>query len=353
MSQVPGTPAGRLPRATVVLLSMAALVLVVAGLRSASGIVGPMVLAVVLTVTVHPLRGILQRRRVPVWAASTAVLLTVYLALTLLTLALVVSVGRLAVLLPTYADSFNATVASVADWLAARGVGSEQVRAIADAVDVGKLVGIATSVLSSVLGILSELFFIATLLLFLAFDATVTGRLAQGLALHRPHLVEAFTSFARGTRSYVAVSTVFGLAVAVVDMVALMVMNVPGAFVWGVLAFVTNFIPNIGFVVGLVPPALIALLDGGIGLMLAVVIVYSVANVVIQTVIQPRIVGNAVGMTATLTFVSLIFWSWVIGPIGALMAVPLTLLVKAFMVDADPSLRWLDPIISGRRAEDR
>ena len=99
------------------------------------------------------------------------------------------------------------------------------------------------------------------------------------------------TSFAHGTRSYLGVSAVFGLIVAVIDTALLWALGVPAAFVWGVLAFVTNFIPNIGFVIGLVPPALIALLEGGPGLMLAVIVIYSLVNVVIQSVIQPRFVG--------------------------------------------------------------
>ena len=161
-----------------------------------------------------------------------------------------------------------------------------------------------------------------------------------------------WSSFARGTRSYLGVSAVFGLIVAVVDVIVLELMGVPGAFVWGVLAFVTNFIPNIGFVIGVVPPAVIALLDGGPGLMIAVIVMYSVVNFVIQSVIQPRFVGNAVGLSTSLTFISLIFWAWVLGPLGALLAVPMSLFFKAVLVEADPKARWMDPLISGHPADD-
>ena len=89
------------------------------------------------------------------------------------------------------------------------------------------------------------------------------------------------------------------------------------------LAFVTNFIPNIGFAIGVIPPALIAFLDSGVGPMIAVIIVYSVINLVIQSVIQPRVVGDKVGLSPTLTYLSVVFWTWVIGPLGALLAVPL------------------------------
>jgi predicted PurR-regulated permease PerM len=117
--------------------------------------------------------------------------------------------------------------------------------------------------------------------------------------------------------------------------------------VWAVLAFVTNFIPNIGFVIGVIPPALIALLDSGLDLMVAVIVVYSVINFVIQSLIQPRVVGDTVGLSAMLTFLSLVFWTWVVGPLGALLAVPLTLLVRAVLVEADPRTRWALPLIAG------
>jgi AI-2 transport protein TqsA len=114
-----------------------------------------------------------------------------------------------------------------------------------------------------------------------------------------------------------------------------------------VLAFVTNFIPNIGFVIGVIPPAIIGLLEGGPSLMIAVIVLYSVINVVIQSIIQPRFVGHAVGLSTTLTFLSLVFWSWILGPIGALLAVPMSLLVRAVLVDADPDGSWKRPLISG------
>ena len=158
----------------------------------------------------------------------------------------------------------------------------------------------------------------------------------------------ALDNFAYGTRNYMGVSAGFGIIVAFLDGIALWIMDVPGAFVWAVLAFVTNFIPNIGFVIGVIPPALIALLDSGPGLMIAVIVVYSVINFLIQSVIQPRVVGDAVGLTATLTFMSLVFWTWVIGPLGALLAVPLTLLTRALLVEADPRTRWALPLLAGK-----
>lgn len=162
----------------------------------------------------------------------------------------------------------------------------------------------------------------------------------------RPDIASAFGTFARGTRRYLWVSTVFGLIVAVFDSIALALLSVPLPILWGLLSFITNYIPNIGFVIGLGPPALLALLDGGVTKMLVVIAVYSVINVIIQSVIQPKFVGDAVGLSTTLTFLSLIFWAWAIGPLGAILAVPLTLLAKALLIDIDPATRWADVLLS-------
>jgi AI-2 transport protein TqsA len=327
-------------RTSRLLLTAAAAVIVVAGLRAASGIVGPLMLALALTIVFHPLRERLERR-LPSWAASVVLLLIV---------SLLVGVGRLAVLIPSYAPELNRYVNDVGDWLQDAGVGQEQVDAATGAVDSGRLVGLATNVLSGALGILSNLFFLVTLLLFLAFDSAQVRALAAGARAEHAGFVDAMSSFAQGTRSYLWVSAVFGLIVAVIDTVLLWALGVPGAFVWGVLAFVTNFIPNIGFVIGLVPPALIALLDSGPGLMVAVIVIYSVVNLVIQSVIQPKVVGDAVGLSTTLTFLSLVFWAWILGPVGALLAVPMSLLFKAVLVEMDPAASWIGPLVSGRPA---
>ena len=127
------------------------------------------------------------------------------------------------------------------------------------------------------------------------------------------------------------------MIVAVIDTIALAFLGIPVPLLWGLLAFITNYIPNIGFVIGLIPPALLGLLEGGLGADDRRDRVYCVINLVIQSVIQPKFVGDAVGLSTTLTFLSLVFWAWVLGPLGALLAIPLTLLAKALLVDVDPT----------------
>lgn len=234
------------------LLGAAAIAFLAVTIKAASDIVGPLMLALALTIVFHPLRKRLSRH-VPGWLASVSVLVGVYLLLIVLGLMLLVSFARMAQLLPQYQTQLNEELAIIGTTLHSWGISQSQLETMKDSVNTARVASAAASVLGALLGVLSNFFFIVVLLLFLAFDGAQTERLMTHAARFRPNAVEAMSSFARGTRAYLSVSAVFGLIVAVIDTGALWIMGVPGAFVWGVLAFVTNFIPNIGFVIGVVP----------------------------------------------------------------------------------------------------
>ena len=138
----------------------------------------------------------------------------------------------------------------------------------------------------------------------------------------------------------------FGFAVAVLDTIALWWIGVPAAVLWGMLAFVTNYIPNIGFFIGLVPPVVLALLEGGPGMAILVAALYIAINFVLQSLIQPRVVGSAVGLSGTVTMLSLVFWAAALGALGALLAVPLTLFARALLVAGDPSTARLTGLLA-------
>jgi predicted PurR-regulated permease PerM len=330
-----------------VLLSVAAAVVALAGMRSAAGILGPVFLALMLTVTATPLSGWLRRKGAPAWVAVTATVATTYLIVIVLAAAVAVSLSKLVTLLPTYADQFDALRSDLADLVARLGGDQQAAKSALAWIDPGTIVDIAGWVLGGVAGALSGAFFLLALLLFMGLDAGQYPARLLSAATQRPQIITALRSFAHGTRQYLLVSTVFGFIVAVIDTLVLWALGVPLPLLWGLLAFITNYIPNVGFIVGLVPPALLGLLEGGPQLMLTVIVLYSVINFVIQSIIQPKFVGDAVGLSTTLSFLSLVFWAFVIGPLGALLAIPLSLLVKAVLIDIDPTTRWINGLISG------
>lgn len=336
-----------LPRALILLLGLAAAVVVIAGMKSIASILGPTVLALMLVIAAHPLRNWLERRGFAPWATVTITLLLIYAILIGLVAALVVSVARFAAILPEYQGKFDELLGKARQLLGQYGVGEDQVQKALN-VDANRVFSVVGPALGSTFGVLSALLLVATLALFMAADASNYTRRLTILERSRPHLVEALRTFSRGTREYLFVSTVFGLIVAVLDTAALWIIGIPLPILWGLLAFITNYIPNIGFVLGLVPPALLGLLEGGPLTMLVVIVVYSVINFVVQTVIQPKIVGDTAGLSVTLAMASLVFWGWVLGALGALLAIPLTLLAKAVLVDTDPSARWVKVLLSSK-----
>jgi predicted PurR-regulated permease PerM len=335
-----------LPRGVVVLLWTTGAVITTAGLHGFSSVVGPTFLALTLTIAVHPLRRLLVDHGVRRWIAALIALIVVNALLLGLAAALAYSLARLATLLPTYQSTFGRLVGDARSWLADLGIGNAEIQRALQAFDLGRALGILQSWLTKLFGVFSDLGFIVVLLLFMGIDAGgFTDRL-RAAAADRPGITTALTGFARGTTRYLVVSTIFGAIVALADVGVLYLLGVPLPWLWGLLAFITNYIPNIGFFIGVIPPALLGLLASGWSTLLWVVIAYCVINFVFQSIIQPKIVGDAVGLSTTLTFLSLVFWAWVLGPLGAILAIPLSLLVKALLLDADPSTRWVNGLIS-------
>ncbi len=341
----PAAPLPAIPRGLVILLGAAAAVVAVAGLMATAWLVGPVFLALVLVIAINPVHAWARRHGWPGWLSTLTLVLAVYAVIVALVLVMVVSVARLATELPTYASQAQNLLNGVADTLHELGVDPATARATVSSADLGKLAGVVGSLLSGLSGVLTSVVFLLALLLFLSVESSgISARLAA-IAADRAPVAAALRDFARGTRSYLLVTTVFGAIVAVLDTIGLALLGVPLAVLWGLLAFITNYIPNVGFILGLIPPALLALLSGGWQLMVWVIVMYSVLNMVVQSLIQPRFVGDSVGLSATLTFVALIFWAWVLGPLGALLAIPMTLLVKAVLVDTDPRAAWVDALV--------
>lgn len=340
-----GGPAFGLPRALVILLCAAAAVVVFAGVQAAAWLVGPTFLALILVIALSPVASALRRRGWPGGLTTLVLLVLVFGTLVVLALGIIVSIAALATQLPKYAGNADDLASSVTSWLAQFGVGTDQLREAANSLDVGKLSGLLASLLSGIAGLASSLAFLLALLLFLSIESSGAADRLLSITMERPTATRALERFATGTRRYLLVTTVFGFIVAALDTVALAIMSVPLAITWGLLAFITNYIPNIGFLIGLLPPMLLALLSGGPELMIAVIIVYGALNFVLQSLVQPRFIGDAVGLSVTVTFLSLAFWAWLLGPLGAILAIPLTLLVKALLVDIDPRAKWADALL--------
>jgi predicted PurR-regulated permease PerM len=337
-----------MPRVLIVLLCTAGAVVTLAGLREIGSIVGPALLALVLVLAVSPVRTWLQKHGAPGWtlvAIPLAIVLSVLLSMVAV---LTVAIVQMAALAPTYDTQFNQLVVEAQQLAGKLGIGTQQMNEALKSFDPGKIFELAQGFLSGLLNVFSGLLLVVVLLLAMCLDAQAFSRILSMGVARRPKLIGALGNFAQKTRRYLLVSTVFGLVCSVLDVTALWLLGVPLPLLWGVLALITNYIPNIGFVIGLVPPALLGLLEGGPKTMIFVIVAYLLINFVVQSLIQPKFLGDAVGLSTTMTFLSLILWTFILGPLGALLAIPLSLLARTLLVDSDPDGDWAAALISGK-----
>jgi len=337
------------PRGLIILLGMAAALIVALGMRQFSNILGPVFLALVLSIAVHPVQRMAARYHLPAWLGMILSLIAVYLIVFGLFTILVIAGIQFASLLQSYGPQFQAFLQQAVQVLESVGISQTQLQDFVNELSPSRLVGVAGSLLGGLAGVLSDVFFLIVLLFFTVVDAGDFASKVARAPVHGRRLAVVFDRFARGSRQYLAVATVFGAIVAICDLIALWILDIRYAWLWALLAFITNYIPNIGFIIGLVPPTIIALLDKDVLTAIIVVIVYSVLNFVIQTIIQPRVVGVTVGLSATLSFLSLIVWATILGASGAFLAIPLSLLVKALLVDVDPEQTWVSPLLSSEQ----
>lgn len=338
------------PRFLVIVLSLAGLVISIEFAQGLQDIIAPVFLGLNLVIVAHPLQAWLNRHGVPRFLGASVTVVVVLVVLLMFLGLIFWSGSELVRVLPEYGPQFNAIYSGVVEWIGSFGVTPDmllqQLSTLNMSTVASTAVSFITPLLSNVTAVLGLLVTVIMAVFFLAMDSVAVERRVALLTSSRREMGTALIDFSNGVRRYWVVTTVFGLIVALLDVVALAVIGVPMIWVWGVLSFLTNYIPNVGFVLGMVPPALLGLVEGGWPAFFAVVISYSVLNFVIQSIIQPKFTGDAVGVIPTVSFLSLLFWAWVLGWMGTILALPATLLLKAILIDADPQSRWLNSLIA-------
>lgn len=328
-----------------ILLGLAAGVVVSFGMAAIGSILAPALLALVLTICAQPVRVWLTRHGTPDGIATGAVALTVFALLAGFAAVMIVALAQFVGMLPQYKPQLEAAGKQIGMWLSSIGLGPQEVQTLTAGFDPTKLVDFFTGLLGGALGLVSFLVIVLTMLILMPADAAYMPTLLRQLEPTKPNLVYAFIGFAHSVRRYMVVTTVLGVVQGVINGLALWALGVPAALLWAVLAFLCSFIPNVGYFIAIVPPLVFGYLTGGWPTVIAVVVVYGAINAVVQSVVQPKVVGNAVALSQTLTFFSVLFWAVILGPIGAILAVPLTLLVRAVLVDSDPRARTWRPMI--------
>lgn len=307
-------------------------VIMIAGARAGANILNPVLLAGFLALLLQPL---LNRMRRLGGGAVFLVVLVVILGGLALVGFVAASMRQLALELPRYAAELEGIATTTSAWLSSRGIDAvDYIQAALTGPTVGRTVlNFSTGVAGAFGSLVLTLFIFA----FMLGGMWEMERRASREALDHSPLAARFLAFSSSIRGYMAVRSVLGLAAALLNYVLLLVVGVDYALLWAVLSFLLSFVPNIGFFLSMVPPMLLALLESGWVAALIVFIGYQVVNTLIDNVVGPRFVGRQMKISALLSFLSVLFWAWVLGPTGAILAVPLTVLLRDLALAApDP-----------------
>ena len=328
------------PRLQSVLLAAAAFVVVVAGLKAASALVNPFLLAVFIAVISTPLIFWLEARRIPRGVALFAVILAVVGVLFGLSVVVGASVNDFTNDLPRYTERLKGQFGSLVETLRGLGIDLPQDRdGVLDHVNPAWVLELAGQLFNGFGVVLANAFLILLTVVFILLEAASFSGKLYAIA-RNAHLTRASVDAFTGTvRRYLAIKSLMSLGTGAAVWIWLTLLGVDYPVLWGLLAFLLNYVPNIGSIIAAVPAVLLALVQLGPAAAAWSAAGYFAINVVFGNVLEPRFMGRGVGLSPLVVFLSLIFWGWVLGPVGMFLSVPLTITAKIALAASDET-RW-------------
>ncbi len=326
-------------RVSQILLTVAALVVVVAGMSAAKVILVPFLLAAFISIISAPPLFWLQRKRLPAWLALLIVILGVLLVGLLVAGLVGSSVNDFSRDLPIYEEKLKEQTLSVMGWLEKFGVSSSSL-ALTEIFDPGAAMKLVASFLSSLGNVLANTFLIIMTVIFMLLEASSFPVKLRAMLGDSDSSLSGFDNFIRNVQHYMAIKTLISLATGALAAIWLAILGVDYPLLWGLLAFALNYIPNLGSIIAAVPAVLLAVVQFGFARAGVVAIGYVVLNLFMGNVIEPRFMARGLGLSTLVVFLSLLFWGWVLGPVGMLLSVPLTITAK-LALDSRDETRWL------------
>jgi AI-2 transport protein TqsA len=312
-------------RLVIYLVGGASIFVILFGIRGSASIINPILLAAVITITVLPLPSRLTKRGMPGWLALVLSILLVVLLLGLVIATVFFSVTKLATELPTYMASASqqATTDLSTTQGSATSIQIEQVTT--------SLSSVGMSLLANVAGLLVQ-FGLALAIFFFMISAALSLPTPSRLGLDpNMPIIGRVTALTEDVRKYMTVLTLVNFLVGLGDTIFLLFLGVDYAVLWGLLAWFMGYIPSIGFIIALIPPVLLAYAEFGLPTALVVLVGYILINGGIQNFYQPKVMGQRLRISPAIVFISLFVWGYLLGGIGAILAVPMTLLVLIIM----------------------
>ncbi|MEZ4454151.1 MAG: AI-2E family transporter, partial [Nannocystaceae bacterium] len=323
------------------LVAAAALVILVAGLQAAGEMVLPFLFAVLLAVISAPVVLWLERRRVPGWLAVVIVVFLVMGVLAIFGAVLAASVGEFSRAAPRYRERLDTSFAAAAAWLS-----SFDVELSLRHIEPGSWMDAIGTTLNGLLVALTNMALVILTMVFILLEITELPRKVQITARDPEAALGRVRRMSLEIQRYLVIKTLLSAATGLVLGIWTWALGIDFPLLWGVSAFLLNFVPNIGSIIAAVPPILVALVQRGSLYALLVAVGFVAVNMVIGNIIEPQWMGRRLGLSPLVVFLSLLFWGFVWGPVGMLLSVPLTMAIKISFEQSEEH-RWIAVFLSG------
>lgn len=335
----------RLSTTIKVLFVCAALVIILAGVKAASGIVVPFLLSMFIAMASHPIIKWASGYKVPKGISVLLVILTIVVFGFMLGGLVGQSMNDFSAKMPQYKVQLEEEFVWVITQLQSFNIQLDKEQMLSY-LDPGMAMNVASNLLSGLSGVLGNFLLILLTVIFMLMEAdSVPRKVHIALADPRMRMIQVDKVLA-SVKNYLVIKTVVSLGTGVLAGSFLYFMGLDHYFLWGVLAFLLNYVPNIGSAIAAVPAVLLALIQLGSTSAGIVAIVYIVINMIMGNIVEPRYMGKGLGLSTLVVFLSLIFWGWLLGTVGMLLSVPLTMIVK-IILESNPDTRWIALLLSG------
>ena len=322
-----------------ILIVSASFVIVVAGMRAASSILVPFLLSIFIAIICAPPLFWLQRKGVPSALAVLSILIGIIVLGLLLAAFIGTSVNQFSEALPVYEKRLIEMRGAFTSWLGSLGLEIPS-QLLTEYFDPGKAMKMAANTLAGLSGLLTNVFMILLTVIFILLEASGFPQKLRNALGDPEESLGQFKSITESVNRYLALKTVFSLATGIAVAIWLAILGVDFALLWGLVAFLLNYVPNIGSIIAAIPAVLLALIQLGVGPALLTCLGYVVVNVVFGSILEPKFMGRGLGLSTLVVFLSLVFWGWVLGPVGMVLSVPLTMIVKIAM-ESHEDTEWV------------
>ena len=326
-------------KASQILFTIAAFIIVVAGMRASVDILVPFLLAAFIAIISAPPLFWLKSKGLPGWLALLVVISSIFMIGFLIAWLVGSSVKDFSNDLPVYEEKLRQQTIVILGWLAKLGVDTSNL-GLTEIFNPGAAMKLVATGLNSLGNVLANGFLIAMTVIFMLLEATSIPTKLRSIVGDRASSMTPFENFISNVKNYMAIKTLVSLGTGILVAVWIFVMGVDYPLLWGLLAFALNYVPNIGSIIAAVPPVLLAIIQVGFFKAMIIAAGFIVINVAIGSIIEPRFMGRGLGLSTLVVFLSLLFWGWVLGPVGMLLSVPLTITAK-IALDSREESRWI------------